>query len=378
MPKQKNGHAVQCFETQAFLLLFVFDAERRVFECWQAHDAEIGSKNLSAVALKTASTVDPTTLQYYYVDFELQHTGVTVETAEHEGQQVCRNLRDWDLHKFETSQRLVFYSACPRSPLRCIWSFLQVWVVVDVRPGSEANDADVGVGHVLVAIDDVELDEGSLTVSAVNQRLRTGCVQCCGCLVVCFGLISPLTAWCAWCAWCAWEFEWLKVFFFWISLSCRPRPLSVSFATTDSGSASAAASPGAKRSKTVRESANKLEDEDFEVVFKTDNIGIEVERVDDDGEEPYIVVAVVAKGSEADEADVVEDFVVVSIGGTEITGSCLLCSACCFMELLCRSDYMPRAQSRRTHVLVSGENCSEAVVAKLLKGKKPLSVVFGS
>lgn len=72
-------------------------------------------------------------------------------------------------------------------------------MVVDVRPGSEANDADVGVGHVLVAVDDVELDEGSLSVSAVNQRLRAGCVRACACVramllppISVYGLTIPL------------------------------------------------------------------------------------------------------------------------------------------------------------------------------------------
>ena len=98
------------------------------------------------------------------MDFEDRHTGVTVRSVEREGK--------------------------------------TIWVVVDVRDKSEvggttwfsltrllrcgvhrlclcclqADDNEVGAGHVVLSVGDLDLEDKEPTVEEVNAELRNGCV----------------------------------------------------------------------------------------------------------------------------------------------------------------------------------------------------------
>jgi len=88
-----------------------------------------------------------TSVQYYYVDFDAIHTGLTVQQTSKED--------------------------------------AKVWVVVDVRPGSQADAEGVEAGHLIVSVGDTELEDAVMSTSDVNRLLRTGCVLV-PVLVVCF------------------------------------------------------------------------------------------------------------------------------------------------------------------------------------------------
>ena len=72
---------------------------------------------------------------------------------------------------------------------------------------------------------------------------------------------------------------------------CRERPLNVSFATKAKASGTPKSSPSRKESSAARSSVGTLlEDGEFEVVFKTKGeLGFDFERVDIEGDEPYVI-----------------------------------------------------------------------------------------
>lgn len=195
---------------------------------------------------------DRSLVQYYYIDFVSRHTGLTV-------------------------RRVLGNDGRP------------LWVVVDIRSGSQAEEDGVDVGHTVVSIGDYDLDEDeNLTDAEINEMLLTG-----------------------------------------------SRPLTISLAATEEEMA--------KHNDNNVKSSTILAEGEFEVEFKSKDMGFDVEKIDEAGD-VFLNVKSVVEGGEADKLNVQQDFYVAAVSG----------------------------------VRLEGDNCSLKVMGQLIKeAERPVSIAFG-